>query len=556
MTESTSEGEADAPFAAEEMALPSGIPPLPEEGFTVTDRWAWAQIVLSGSADFNARFSDDAEVCLTGARARPAPHDQPFEDAEGHMPASAEEIERIWSRRTLSPRFLNQILCCEPWRSAIPSAGIDITGARLEGGVERPISHGVILDACLLPEGLVLYGASFQSGLLLRDCTIKGMLNLCGVTCAQTVRISGCWTGPLDLSETRIEGSLWVTDCVIDGPADVMDLKVAGSFTLAGTAVHGSIEADRLDVGGTLFLRSMPYVPNFDLVNATIGGSLDLSASRFDGIVDLTNAQVGRDLRLSTREHQPPVWTGNAKLILRNAHSLALQADTEALLREGVRRTKTPKRQDFVPSDLSGFTFRTFGGRHADGADTLADAPSQVIRNWIESRKGANDRYTPAPYRAFAEALGAAGHADKASELLIAKNEHRLRARNTGLFTRFVIWFSGVISGYGQRNHRALFWYVALGFFGMAAGLWAQGWRPEVGAALPETWDAWLRASLDNAAPVVEFSPDSAGAMDRLLDGNAPDWLRSIWFAIAMLGFVVLSYLLAGISGVFDRGEK
>ncbi len=562
-------------FAPEELVLPAGVPPLPEEGYTNVDRWAWARILDSGSADFHARFGTDGvngndRALLTGVSARQrAPH-LPMYDADGEILPDADEggedksatadltpddVDAAWHHRTLSSDFLNQILCREPWRSAIDSQAIDITGARLRTFLDRGCTHGIILDACLIPDDALFASNTFDGPFFMRNCTVIGKLSFMHCQFAQSPKFEGVWAAVIDFSDAKVSGSVQIASCVFDSGADFMDMKAASSLVLNGTAIHGDIDADRLELGGSLLARHMPRITNFDLVSATIGGSADLTESRIEGLLDMTNARIQRELRLSTKDRGPTEWGPNARFALRNAETHALQASLDALRVEAPKGKRKLKRR-FVPTDLGGFRFQAFGGMDSEDTDTLADAHPSLLRGWIESRPNFHKRYTPTPYHAFADALRVSGYADKASALMVAKNKHRLRAGNTPLLMRFTIWLSGIISGFGQRNHRALFWFVLLAFVGAGAGLIAEGWSPLARDALPPSWDEWLRASVDNAAPIVEFSAESGDAPAQLLGQAMPSWLAGLWFGISIFGFVVLSYLLAGISGLFDRGES
>lgn len=559
-------------FPAHMLALPEGVPPLPEDGnFTMADHWAWASIVSAGIADFHSFFSPDEPGeemeayelrYRTGPGARVTASDEHLPDEEtGHDGGDededdgGEELDEIWADRTLSDDFLNTILCREPWRSAIPFSQIDITGARLRVFFDRPVSHSLILDNCLVHDSIAGFGCQFERNVLLRNTTVFGLINFGDAQFGQAVRLMGVWASQCDFSDARIDGSLWISDCIFERDCDLIGARISGLLTLAGSAFHGKVEADRIEIGASLLMRNLPHVGDIDLVNASIAGSLDLSGSRFTRLCDLTNARIGRELRLSSAQHPSPVWGPDARLILRNAETAALQSDLSGILKESARQRRRLRKSDFVPTDLSGFRFEMFGGRHAGGSDTLSDAPVRLLCHWIESMPRFHERYTPAPYRRFAGVLKAEGHADKAASLMVAKSRHRIRARNTGLFTRMILSLGGLLSGFGQRNHRAVFWFFLLVVAGMFTGLWAEGWRPGAEAALPSSWDDWLRASFDNAAPIIEFQDGSAATPQDLLAGTPPGWFQGTWFTFACLGFVVLSYLLAGISGVFDKGE-
>jgi hypothetical protein len=327
---------------------------------------------------------------------------------------------------------------------------------------------------------------------------------------------------------------------------------IDGNLRMPQATFWGALKANNLVVGGSLLLRNADRLGEINLVGARVAGALDLSGAKLEGPLNLASSNIGGDLSLSAAGLPQVFWGEDSTLNLRNAHVKALHAEVGALLKPAARNLRIDKarRRDFVPTDLAGFEVDRLFGRDAQGG-SLADAPANALIRWIEARNDSDLRHDPGPYHRLAAALRAAGQPAKADDLINAAGNHAIRAHNVGWGRKIAGALSWLLIGHGVRIHRALIAFLLLVLAGAMAGWAAEGWAPPY--APPDGWDAWLRASLDHATPIVNFSTEADAFLSQRFKGAPPGWLANLWFAQAIVGFVIASYLAAGLSGFAER---
>ena len=290
------------------LGLGSALAQEPYDDQSTAEGWAWPQIKRSEMADFNER-------CNTPAL---EPNDE--QDARWRD-----------NCRTLSGRFLQDLLTQSPWREAIPFAGIQIKGARIVGEIDlenakliRSISilssrienkinlvHArtdslIWLEGSLMNGLLDAYGLHSESDLRLTNGSVfKGEVNLNGGKIDGRVELTGArFDGKLDAGHVRIGGYLSMNSD--DGnkasfnEVSLIDAKVGGQLNMLGASFNGPLNADLLRVGGNLFAPSTrQYKTKFKNVflrGADIAGNVSLIGNNFDGELSASLLQVGGSL--------------------------------------------------------------------------------------------------------------------------------------------------------------------------------------------------------------------------------------------------------------------
>lgn len=170
------------------------------------------------------------------------------------------------------------------------------------------------------------------------------------------------------------------------------------------------------------------------------------------------------------------------------------------------------------------------------------------------------DHFDPAPYRALARALADAGRGDRAADVRNALGNYELVATGTPLLQRFMLALSWLFIGYGERNHRAFMWFVALVLLAAGVGYWQDlkwlplgrpdGWKDW------QAWRDWIGFAFGDAVPLVTFDESHKTFLaDRFAPFTVPTSLTGFFYGVKVAGFVILSYLAAGLSGLAQHKE-
>jgi hypothetical protein len=294
------------------LGLGSALAQEPYRDPNTAEGWALPQIERSEMADFNER-------CNTPAL---DPNDE--KDARWRDDC-----------RTLSARFLQDLLTRSPWREAIPSAGVQVKGARIvgdfdlesvkliralsvlnsriEGGINLVRTH---TDSLIWLEGSLMNGVfdasslHSESDLWLRNGTVfKSEVLLSGVKVDGNVELTGtAFEDKLNASQLQVGGSLFMNSDTQNKASfkDVYltDAKVARQLTMLAATIDGPLNADLLKVGGNLLAPSVgQYKTTFrsvSLINAEIGGNVSLTGASVDGALNGSLLQVGGNLLMNS----------------------------------------------------------------------------------------------------------------------------------------------------------------------------------------------------------------------------------------------------------------
>ncbi|MGE3865708.1 MAG: hypothetical protein AB7G04_02220 [Hyphomonadaceae bacterium] len=566
------------PFGARQRPWDSAVSaPLPPGVFTPWEEWAWARIIRGDWANMSEypgdAFPVGSEEWLKGR-----------DDGGGYDLAQAAN----WpAHRSLSARFLRTILFHEPWASARDLPWLRIFLARFPEELDwsnAEIGGEINLQRCCFAErvnwiGLradfvVLTGSRFEKPLLMDSMKLQRNLVCDGLYAMNEVRmIDAGALGTMNFGGAVLDGALRAEGLTTGGgiffnenfhakgEVRLIGGKIGGSLDCKGATFDSFLQADRLIVEGDFFLRDMVRLGAVMLPGARLAQDLYLSGSTTNGVINLTGAVIGGELNLGTTAGREPKWGTDARLILRNAKIGALAG--------GLAAFRRGRKNDYLACELTGFSFERLGGLGAaDAGSTLAGAAGNDLRAWLRTCRP-KDHFDPGPYRALAKGLREAGRADRAADVLNALGNYELVARGTPLLKRLLMLpLSWLLIGYGQRNHRAFMWFVALILGAAVVGFSAQiayGPPPAGGWADKQAWFSWLGFSLGDAIPVVTldkahetFLVDHFCAAEKAgvcAEPAVPQGLTAFFYAVKILGFIILSYLAAGLSGLAQQKE-
>ena len=289
------------------LGLGSALAQDPYRDPNTAEGWALPQIERSEMADFNER-------CNTPAL---DPNDE--KDARWRDDC-----------RTLSARFLQDLLTQSPWREAIPFAGVQVKGARIVGDFDLEsvkliravsvlnsrIEGGINLirartDSLIWLEGSLMNGVfdasslHSESDLWLRNGTVfKSEVLLAGAKVDGNVELTGtAFEDKLNASQLQVGGDLFMNKASFKN-VYLTDGKVARQLTMLAATIDGPLNADLLKVGGNLLASSVGQYKNtfrsVSLINAEIGGNISLTGASVDGALNGSLLQVGGNLLMNS----------------------------------------------------------------------------------------------------------------------------------------------------------------------------------------------------------------------------------------------------------------
>jgi hypothetical protein len=398
----------------------------------------------------------------------------------------------------------------------------------------------------------------------------EGMLSLTGAKIGGSVIFDGATLkSGLSAALLDAEGGLFCRyKFTTNGDVSLLGAHIGGNAEFDGATLHGLIEASGMSVEGSLFLRDMIRLGHANLIAARIRGQVQLRQSTIEGAVDFTGASIDGELHLAKDAEKPgPKWGSDGRLILRNT--------TIGALAGGVDSFPKPRKGTLPPMELTGLAYTRLGGLGAgnDKAGSLAEASHKQLIAWLEAGHAQRD-FTPGPYRQLASALVAAGHTGKANRILHAMRRHE-RDCEKSRWRKFGLFMSGITIGFGYRNQYAAYWFTVLVLAFAALGLnWnaVAGLNP--GAARPfafsdagwNEFGRWAGFSFGNSIPLiqldkahetflaVEFVPGAASAEEpERFVHQVPATIAWVFYAQKVLGFVILSFLAAGLTGTATR---
>lgn len=202
-----------------------------------------------------------------------------------------------------------------------------------------------------------------------------------------------------------------------------------------------------------------------------------------------------------------------------------------------LRNTQVGAIQDRADSwpdtlELEGFTYERLGGLGAEGTADIEKRSSAWFIDWLAR----DPTYSPQPYEQLAAVLTEGGQAGKADDVLYAGRERERTEVAAGLD---FIWKTALHAfiGHGYKVHRALYWILGFVVLG-AVVLRVSGEGPR------NKMPIGLSYSLDTLIPIVRLREYHYSHVD--LAG----WARYYFYFHQIMGYVLASFLIAGLSGL------
>jgi hypothetical protein len=350
------------------------------------------------------------------------------------------------------------------------------------------VTGKIDMNRLRVDQWLDISGKAEFADIELAGAHIGGDLNLGGVKVA----------GKLDMNGLRVDQSVNMGDKAELADVDLTAAHVGRQLVTTGSKVTGKLDCHELEVGQQVFLDGgATFGESIDCRVAKIKGDLNLTGSKFEKNVDLSGAEIGDRLLIKSAQ-----WSDGATLVLRNAKVGNMPALADAW---------PPK------LDLNGLTYRS-----VDGA-------AQFL-NWFARV----DRYTPQAYDQLASVVQSQGNSPLATRIRYSSRE-RERSEETG---RTWAWLTALkwVIGYGYYLHRAVYWVIGLVILG-AIVLRVSGDGPRNGMPFG------LAYSFDILLPIIKLR-------DWHYQIDLKTWARYYFYGHKIMGFVLASFLIAGLSGL------
>jgi len=352
----------------------------------------------------------------------------------------------------------------------------------------------------------------------------------------------------LDMARLHVQGPLLMENARFS-EVNLEEAKIDGALVTTGSAFAKTLKMNGLHVGGDLVLDKSQIVgeETVFLMFSEIGSNFDISDSSFPSL-DLTGTKIKGEFRLGSKYHPPTKWLEKAKLTLRNTEVGAIQDLPTAWPNE---------------LDLDGFIYGHLGGLGGDGANDIARREIVWFKEWLEKQQP----YSPQPYAQLATVILDAGHKDKAKEILY---ESKDRQRTEVAKGTDWLWLTilKILIGYGYRTISYLVcWVVAFTGIGVlvlklskeSSLIYSSG---SDRGAMPQWVYKYCPRSIvttmEEFLPLIAYSFDRFLPLVRLRDYNYSKielrgWLVYYFYFHQMMGFILASLLIAGVTGLAEK---
>lgn len=489
--------------------------PLPNDGgFTPQEHWAWSKIIRGEPADMRfAKYDSD--------------------DGAGENTA---ESDKWPEHRVLSAKFFETVLFHEPWRSARAKPWLRVRCA-------------IVCDEISWQNEQV----TTEFGLV--RCVFKGTVNWIGLRVDGTINLAGArFCARFDGDGMRIRGDLFCRDGFrTEKEFEFLGCHIEGDLSLAGAKLAQGMNIDGLRLGGGFFIRrGFTSDGPIKMLGSVVEGSVQIQGveTTINAEVNLTGSRIQSELAFDQGGKFCVDWGPKAELVLRNVSCQAFSAAPQALL-----RATTGGKKEHMPVDLLGFTYRQIGGTAGMGdraGATLADASPRQLRAFLASDRGNSRTFTPQPYRQLARVLAEGGHQARADAVLKALANHELGCKDVSLGRKVGLFFSKHLVMYGYGSWRALALFGLLVVSGVGYGLWVSGGFER---SLEEII-AWARFTFGNAVPLLTLDETHKDFLHTAMENSAignPEAIKLAFDGQKMVGYVLLTYLAAGLSGLASK---
>ena len=409
-----------------------------------------------------------------------------------------------------------------------------LTGANVEGNINA--------GGMRITGDLILRGGSYGK-VILNGAQIGGDVSMCKDphSCSK-----GSAVEHLSLEGASVRGSVLFNGSTFSGGGvgrneglslDLTAASINNHLELQDVTIEQALKATGVRVDGNALVRGNNEFGAANFVGGRFGRSLDLRGSKFGGLLDLSNARVNNTLILHTPDspYRAPVWnSGDAGLSLQNAEVGSLQdwgAAKERFIYGNLKER----------INLTNFVYGQFGliGSSIVSNDSIRDLDrltgEERVTSWLALQAGFAERALPQPFEQLANTLERTGYVDEARSVRVASRNQALRANETSLAEKILLFTQWIIIGYGYNTWISLLWLGGLIVLGALVGRYGRDLSKR--RFVERLW-----FSLDAAIPLLELN-----ARHKDIDVTGA---RGYFYFHRIIGFLLASFLIAGLSGL------
>jgi len=354
---------------------------------------------------------------------------------------------------------------------------------------------------------LKMNGIRIDQDLLLHEKAQFNEIDLTGAHIGGQLDLhSSTVTGMLKMNGIRIDQNLLMHEKALFNEIDLTGAHIGGQLDLRSSTVTGKLGGKYIDVEQTMYFgKDATFIDGIDLASAKLGQDFQLSDGTFNNHVDLTGAQIAGVLGLEYTK-----WLGSGTLNLTNAAA------------GGIDLSHNWPYQTYV----NGLTYRNL-------SNLSKNFSREQAKDWFGKQA-----YAPQPYEQLASVLQSNGFIEDATAIRYAGKERERQAAwqtASGLRWAWLVLLNYSI-GFGYHLEFAFGWAAGLVLLGWAV-LYAAGQRTKYGITLG------LAYSFDMLLPLVQLRK-------KHYDIDLDPWPRRYFFAHKIIGVILTSFIVAGISGL------
>jgi uncharacterized protein YjbI with pentapeptide repeats len=407
---------------------------------------------------------------------------------------------------------------------------LDLTGAIFKGVVymnNLEVGANMFMEKTFFHEEVQLSRAKIGSELVITGATFLKALNMARLHVNGPLFMEGGRFSEVDIEDAKVDGALVTTGSAFGKTLKMNGLHVGGNLVLDNTQIDGK---------ETVYLRFSEIGSNFDISDSSLP------------FLDLTGTKIKGEFRLGSK-YDPSAkgLESGVKLTLRNTEVGVLQD----------LPTAWPK------LDLDGFMYGHLGGLGGESANDIARRDIGWFKEWLKKQQP----YSPQPYEQLASVILKAGHKDKAKEILYESKE---RQRTEVAKGTDWLWLTilKLFIGYGYRTIFYLVCWV-MTFTGIGVLLLKLSKKSSLNysrgsdrGAMPQ-WIYKYRSrsivtTIEEFLPLIAYSFDRFLPLVRLREYNYSKielrgWLVYYFYFHQMMGFILASLLIAGVTGLAEK---
>ena len=398
------------------------------------------------------------------------------------------------------------------------------------------------------------FGAQF----VVQDSTVEGEAKLNSIDVYASLFLRRSQIGEIDLLGSKIGGRLAVIDSEVLGNLELQSANVDGDLVLTNSNVVGEIDIQVAEIsgyvlfdglsntaavglqgltsgGGILFENSsLPYI---DLSRTTTPANIGFRSSKL-GFLNLTAATAGQSITFGGSHENRLSW-GQIVLQDRLTKFSSARVLDPHLSTAGLLILQDARMVDLEFDRGSFPTALELDGIQLTRLSPVGDPNLKMQSDWLASWLERDPTYSPSPYTAVASALRAGGDEGLADDILVLRRDRERDAVNLS-DPRWWGWTTAkylIGYGYGWGTFRALYWVGGLSVLGTLV-LLVSGNRRKSGLKL----GFWY--SLDLLIPGIRLRQQHYDSVE--LTG----WANYYFYIHSILGYVLLLFVLAGLSGL------